>query len=43
MYSSLGLSYAVTKQVDLGIQYQGAVFGIANAALTGIGLSYHFD
>lgn len=43
IYTGLGLSYAVTKKVDLGIQYQGAVFGIANAGLAGIALTYHFD
>lgn len=42
IYTGVGLTYAVTKKVDLGIQYQGAIFGVANAGLVGIGFTYHF-
>ena len=42
-FTGMGLSYAVTKKVDLSLQYQGAVYGIAGAGLAGVGFTYHFD
>ena len=42
-YTGIGVSYAVTKNVDLNLQYQGAIYGIAGAGLAGVGLTYHFD
>lgn len=42
-YTGIGISYAMTKNVDLSLQYQGAVYGIAGAGIAGLGLTYHFN
>ena len=41
-YVGLGVSYAINKHIDVSVQYQGAVYGIASAGLLGAGLTYHF-
>ncbi len=38
-----GFSYAITKNVRLVAQYQGAVYGIAGAGLFSAGLDYYFS
>ncbi len=41
-YTGLGLSYALTQNIEINLQYQGAVYLIVGAgALTG-GITYHF-
>lgn len=41
-FTGIGASYATTKNVDLSLEYQGAVYGIAGAGTLGLGLTYHF-
>lgn len=41
-YTGIGLGYALTNNLDISIQYQGAVYVIAGAGLLSGGLSYHF-
>jgi opacity protein-like surface antigen len=41
-YVGLGFSYALTQKIDVVLQYQGAVLGIAGAGLASLGLDYHF-
>jgi hypothetical protein len=41
-FTGVGVSYAMTKNVDFNLQYQGAVYGIAGAGLAGVGFTYHF-
>jgi opacity protein-like surface antigen len=40
--TGVGASYAVTEKMDLGLQYQGAIYGIAGAGNLGVSLTYHF-
>jgi len=42
-YTGVGFSYAITKKIDVNVQYQGAVYGIAGAGLLSGGVSYHFS
>ncbi len=41
-YTGLGLSYAVTPQIDISVQYQGAVYIVAGAGALPVGAAYHF-
>lgn len=41
-YVGVGASYAVTSNVDITAQYQGAVYGVINAGALTAGLTYHF-
>ncbi len=40
-YVGVGASYSLNKHVDLNVQYQGAVYGIAGAGLLGGGVTIH--
>ena len=40
-YTGVGLSLAATEQLDLSVQYQGAIYGIIGAGLLSVGLTYH--
>jgi hypothetical protein len=42
-YTGVGFSYALTRQLDMSVQYQGAIYGIVNAGLMSAGLTYHFS
>jgi len=42
-YTGIGLGYAMTQNLDVNVQYQGAVYGIAGAGLASVGVTYHFD
>lgn len=41
-FTGIGASYTVSEKLDLGLQYQGAVYGIAGAGTLGLSLTYHF-
>lgn len=41
-FTGIGISYAVNEKMDLGLQYQGAVYGIVGAGVAGLSLTYHF-
>lgn len=41
-YVGVGGSYALTKKLDIQVQYQGAVYGVAGVGLLSTGLTYHF-
>lgn len=41
-YSGIGLSYAVTPQLELNVQYQGAVYVLAGAGAVTAGVTYRF-
>jgi hypothetical protein len=41
-YTGIGVSYAVTPQIELSVQYQGAIYVIAGAGAVTGGLTYHF-
>lgn len=41
-YVGVGASYAVTSNIDITAQYQGAVYGVVNAGVLTAGLTYHF-
>jgi len=41
-FTGIGLSYAVTPQLELSVQYQGAVYVVAGAGAVTAGLTYHF-
>lgn len=41
-FVGVGASYALTRSMDLTVQYQGAVYGVWNAGLLSGGLVYHF-
>lgn len=41
-FVGIGASYAVTSNVDVTAQYQGAVYGLVNAGALTAGLTYHF-
>lgn len=41
-FTGIGGSYALTEKVDLGLQYQGAIYGIAGAGALGLSFTYHF-
>lgn len=42
-YTGVGFGYALTKNLEANVQYQGAIYGIAGAGLLGLGLTYHFE
>lgn len=42
-YTGVGVGYAVNKNLDLTLQYQGLVWGIAGVGMLGLGLTYHFS
>lgn len=42
-FTGIGISYAVSNKMDVSLQYQGAVYGVASAGLLSLGVSYHFD
>lgn len=41
-YSGIGVSYAATQRVDISLQYQGLVLGVAGVGALSLGLTYHF-
>lgn len=41
-YLGIGAGFAVTPNLDITIQYQGALYGVVGAGLLGAGLTYHF-
>lgn len=41
-YTGVGFGYALTPNLDITTQYQGLVFGVANAGLLSLGITYHF-
>ena len=41
-YTGLGLRYAVTPQIDISAQYQGAIYVLAGAGAFTAGITYHF-
>jgi opacity protein-like surface antigen len=41
-YTGVGVSYAITPEVELLLQYQGAIYGIVNAGLLSGGVAYNF-
>jgi hypothetical protein len=41
-FTGLGFSYAVTPQIDVSIQYQGAIYVLASAGALTAGVAYHF-
>ncbi len=41
-FIGIGTSYAVTHHIDINVQYQGAIYGVAGAGLLSGGLTYHF-
>ncbi len=41
-FTGIGASYALTSKIDLTAQYQGALYGVINGGLLGLGLTYHF-
>jgi len=41
-YTGVGASYAITKNLDFSVQYQGAMYFVAGAGLLSGGLAYHF-
>lgn len=41
-FTGVGVSYAVTPEVELLVQYQGAIYGIVNAGLLSGGVVYNF-
>ncbi len=41
-FTGIGGAYALTEKLDLGLQYQGAIYGIAGAGNLGLSLTYHF-
>lgn len=42
-FTGIGMAYAITPKLDLTVQYQGFVYGIASAGLVSTGLTYHFS
>lgn len=42
-YTGVGMAYAVNHDMDVNVQYQGAIYGLAGGGLLGVGLTYHFD
>jgi len=41
-YTGIGLGYALSKKIELSVQYQGSVYGIVDVGLLSVGLTYHF-
>jgi hypothetical protein len=41
-FTGVGMSYAMTPQLDLTVLYQGAVYVMASGAVLSAGLTYHF-
>ena len=41
-YIGLGIGYTVSPQLDINLQYQGAVYGVAGAGLFSLGLTHYF-
>lgn len=41
-FSGIGLSYAITPEIDFSVQYQGAVYIIAGGGAVTGGITYHF-
>ena len=41
-FSGLGLTIAVTPQLDISLMYQGAVYVMGSGGLTSAGVTYHF-
>jgi opacity protein-like surface antigen len=41
-FTGIGLSYALTPNLETSVQYQGAVYGVVNLGLVSAGLTYHF-
>ena len=41
-FTGVGFSYAVTKNLEVAAQYQGAFYGIAAVGMAALGLTYHF-
>jgi hypothetical protein len=41
-FTGLGFSYAVTPQIDVSLQYQGAIYVLASAGALTLGVTYHF-
>lgn len=42
-FTGVGLSYAVTPNIDINLHYQGLVYVIAGAGQAGAGITYHFS
>lgn len=42
-FIGLGGSYAITRNVDFTVLYQGAVYGVVGAGLLSGGITYHFS
>lgn len=41
-YTGVGYSYSLNQNVDLTVQYQGAVYMLASFGVLGAGVTYHF-
>jgi len=41
-FDAIGLSYSVNNQVDLGVEYTGLLYIVANAGLLSVDATYHF-
>jgi opacity protein-like surface antigen len=42
LFTGLGVSYAVTPQIDLSLQYQGACYILVSGGILTLGAGYHF-
>ncbi len=41
-YTAIGVSYSVSHSIEIGTEYSGFLYGVANAGLLSANLTYHF-